>query len=181
MTRCCLPVWPVFLRAVGEMRGIDHLSLETRGRKKLLERAPGAVWPMRQDRTGSAAYVVWPSGARALLDRAAVCAAPSDALISETRMHSHQAVPAQAIQFDICARYGIVPADCDGLKHRPAAEKPDGAQRGRGSDAGVYWGNWRWGLTALSHPRASRLHVQPDPGLAEMAQRLGGRASSPPP
>ena len=168
-----------FLGAAQDMRGVDHLSLETRGRKKLLERAPGGVWPMRQDRTGSAAYVVWPSGARALLARAADCAAPSDALISETRMQSHQAVPAQAIQFDICARYGIVPPIAT-TSTIDLAEKPE-VPKGQGFRRRRVLGQLAMGLTALSHPRATRLHVQPDPDVAEMAQRLGGRASSPPP
>ena len=159
-----------FLQYAAGLTGVDHISLETRGRKKLLDRAPGAAWPMWQDRTGSAAYIVWPSGARALLARAAEVAAPSDALISETRMTSHQAVPAQAIQFDICARYGIAPPiETKSLIDK--AEKPP-VPRGAGFRCRRVMGQLAMGLTALSHPRAIRLHVQPDPGLAAMAARL---------
>lgn len=159
-----------FLKEIKDMSGVDHISLETRGRKKLLDRAPGPVWPMWQDRTGSAAYIVWPAGARALLARAAEIAAPSDALISETRMQSHQAVPAMAVQFDICARYAITPPIAtSSLIDR--VEKPP-VPRGAGFRRRRFLGQLGMGLTALSHPRAIRIHVQPDPGLGEMADFL---------
>ena len=168
-----------FLHKIKDLDAIDHVSLETRGRKKLLDRAPTPVWPMRQDRTGSAAYVVWPSGARALLERAQMVAAPSDALISETRMQSHQAVPAMAVQFDIAERYGVVPPlETASLIDRVA--KPP-VPRGAGFRRRRFLGQLGMGLTALSHPRAIRMHVQPDAGIAKMATKLAGRAASPPP
>lgn len=161
---------PSFLSEVKGLQGVDHVSLETRGRKKLLDRAPGSVWPMRQDRTGSAAYLVWPNGARALLGRAAEVAAPSDALISETRMESHQAVPAMAIQFDICQRYGITPPlETASLIDR--VKKPS-VVRGAGFRRRRVLAQLSMGLTALTHPRAIRMHVQPDAGLVGMAKRL---------
>lgn len=104
---------PGFLAQVAGLVGVDHISLETRSRKKLVARGMHPDAPLRrlwQDRTGSAAYVVFPAGAKALLARARRCGAPSDALISATyAMRSFQADPALAIQLDQCRAYGIVP------------------------------------------------------------------------
>lgn len=166
-----------FLTKIRDLEGLDHVSLETRGRRKLLDRAPGPVWPMWQDRTGSAAYVVWPAGARALVARAHEIAAPSDALISETQMRSHQAVPAMAIQIDICAAYGISPP-LETASLIDAASKPP-VPKGAGFRRRRILGQLGMGLTALSHPSAARVHVQPDAGIAEMASWLGARAASP--
>jgi glycosyl transferase family 25 len=102
---------PAFLATVAPLSGIDHISLETRGRKKTVGRAVHPRAPMRrlwQDRTGSAAYVVWPSGAAKLIAHAARAGGPSDAIISATyALRSYQADPALAVQLDRCALYGI--------------------------------------------------------------------------
>lgn len=102
---------PSFLARVAGLSGVDHISLETRGRKKLVARRPDPRAPMRrlwQDRTGSAAYVVFPQGARLLLAHAEHAGGPSDAVISATySMASYQADPALAVQLDQCAAYGI--------------------------------------------------------------------------
>jgi glycosyl transferase family 25 len=102
---------PAFLASVAGLAGLEHISLETRSRKKLLGRRARPDAPIRrlyQDRTGSAAYVVWPSGARKLLAHARRSGAPSDALISSTyTMASWQADPALAVQLDQCAAYGV--------------------------------------------------------------------------
>ncbi len=90
---------------------VDYVSLETRGRKKLLASTPHPLAPVRrlyQDRTGSAAYVVWPDGARRLLAAAMTRGAPSDALISSTYgLLAYQADPALAVQLDMAERYGL--------------------------------------------------------------------------
>jgi glycosyl transferase family 25 len=102
---------PALLAAVANLGEVEHLSLETRGRKKLVARAVHPAAPIRalwQDRTGSAAYVVRPAGARKLIAHARRAGAPSDALISSTpALLSWQADPALAVQLDICARYGV--------------------------------------------------------------------------
>ena len=98
------------LDAVAARGGMDHLSLETRGRRKLLG-PPLEDLPVRRlymDRTGAAAYVLWPSGARILLARTDRAPALADAAICAAfAMKSFQAVPALAIQADQCARYGL--------------------------------------------------------------------------
>jgi len=105
---------PSLLRALEGMTGMDHLSLEVRGRKKLLGRRPRDILPglqllrLYQDRTGAAAYVLWPEGARKLLSRASRGAALADALIcSAHELSSWQVEPAQACQLDMCGHYGL--------------------------------------------------------------------------
>ncbi|MDT8856006.1 glycosyltransferase family 25 protein [Paracoccaceae bacterium Fryx2] len=107
-----LPGVADFLARVTGFQGVDHISLETRGRRKLLG-APHPQAPMRrlwQDRSGAAAYVLWPAGAARLLARADRRAGIADAVICAAYdMSSWQADPALAIQIDQCARYGIPP------------------------------------------------------------------------
>jgi glycosyl transferase family 25 len=102
---------PAFLAGVAGLAGIDHVSLETRSRKKVVDRRLDPRAPMRrlwQDRTGSAAYVVWPGGAEKLLAHALRVGGPSDAVISSTyALTSFQADPALAIQLDRCTAYGV--------------------------------------------------------------------------
>ncbi|MEM9754762.1 MAG: glycosyltransferase family 25 protein [Pseudomonadota bacterium] len=165
------PSVPQFLAGVTGRGGMDHLSLETRGRKKLLARAAGPVWRMWQDRTGSAAYVAWPEGAQDMLARAEIAAAPSDALISETRaQRSFQAVPALSVQFDMCEAYGIAPPI-----RTPSlidvVEKPP-VPRGAGFRRRRILGQVEMGLRALSHPMAQHVHVQPAKDLVEAALAL---------
>ena len=101
---------PAFLRRIETEAGLDHVTLEVRNRKKLVGRRH-PILPMRrlyQDRTGAAAYVLWPLGARKLLSHFTVRPGLSDAVISTTyEMDSWQADPALAVQLDQCATYGI--------------------------------------------------------------------------
>lgn len=108
---------PDYLRQIQNHQAIDHLSLETRLRKKLL--GPTQTFNNRlglarlfQDRTGAAAYILWPTGARKLLAHVnANGAALADACISNLyTLNSWQAVPALAVQSDIAKQYGIISA-----------------------------------------------------------------------
>jgi glycosyl transferase family 25 len=65
--------------------------------------------PLLQDRTGAAAYVLWPSGARLLLGKFEQQGmALADAFISSTyTLKSWQTVPAFAIQADVALAYGV--------------------------------------------------------------------------
>ena len=103
---------PTFLQQLENEVRIDHVTLEVRNQRKLVgNRHPNQ--PMRrlyQDRSGAAAYVLWPSGARMLRSRAAVRPALADALIASVyELNSWQADPALAIQLDKCDAYGIAP------------------------------------------------------------------------
>lgn len=93
----------------------DLVNLETRGRKKLLGNSthtltkPYQAQRLYQDRTGAAAYVLYPSGAKKLL-HAAKRRAPAlaDAFISSCyTLKAYQINPAAAIQMDQCAYYQL--------------------------------------------------------------------------
>lgn len=99
-----------FLRETEDEKGLDHVTLEARSRKKLVGRRHPNL-PIRrlyQDRTGAAAYVLWPSGAEKLLSRAATRPGLADAVIAAAyEMDSWQADPALAVQLDQCSAYGM--------------------------------------------------------------------------
>lgn len=156
------------LASLEGLAGIDHVSLETRGRRKSLgPRHPDA--PIRrlwQDRSGAAAYVLWPRGAERLLDRAAGGAGLADATICAAyELSSWQAWPAQAIQFDQCARWGLDPpvsvasaissVDRPRLSDLPPAEAR--AYRLRRARAQV-----RMAARLLAHPFSEHAEVPPD-------------------
>lgn len=107
---------PKLLACLAQRVDVDHVSLETRQRQKLLGRRfkpmdglNACLHPLLQDRTGAAAYVLWPSGARALLAKFEQQGMGlADAFISSTyELQSWQTVPAFAIQADVAASYGV--------------------------------------------------------------------------
>ncbi len=160
---------PALLEALETMPGIDHVTLEVRKRRKLLGRAARPVGPgivlrrLLQDRTGAAAYVLWPSGAEKLLARAGREAALADAMICRAHdLSSWQAEPAQALQLDICARYGVAPpietrSTIDGAgADRPTAGAAQKRRR--------ILSQLRMGWRQISHlGRATRREVALDP------------------
>ncbi|MDI7860921.1 glycosyltransferase family 25 protein [Rhizobiaceae bacterium n13] len=105
---------PHLLEKLSSATGIDLVTLETRGRKKFVAKAghPDILdLPIRrlyQDRSGAAAYVLWPSGARKLLRRTEDKAGLADAVICAAYdLATYQADPACALQIDRCTLYGI--------------------------------------------------------------------------
>ena len=107
---------PALLKWLSALGDLDHVSLETRQRKKLIGRRsiPNAelqvsLQPLLQDRTGAAAYVLWPSGARILLSKFMQQGMGlADAFISNTyQLKSWQTLPAMAIQADMATSYGL--------------------------------------------------------------------------
>lgn len=163
---------PAFLEQVAGLPGIDHISLETRNRKKLVARRMHPEAPIRrlwQDRTGSAAYVVYPGGARLLLAHAERAGAPSDALISSTyAMRSFQADPALAVQLDQCAAYGLpqpIPtASTIDAVTKPGFAPDTTALRRLAFRIRRIGAQMRMGLRQLLRsPVAERRHIQPAP------------------
>jgi glycosyl transferase family 25 len=107
---------PALLKWLSGLNLLDHVSLESRQRKKLLglRSIPNAelqvsLQPLLQDRTGAAAYVLWPAGARILLNKFMQQGMGlADAFISSTyQLRSWQTVPAMAIQADMATSYGL--------------------------------------------------------------------------
>lgn len=140
---------PEFLAGLGQLQGIDHLTLEVRLRKKLLgerrQLADSLGWaPLYQDRTGAAAYVLWPRGAQILLDQALrEGAALADAFINDSPMlMSAQAVPALAIQSDVASDYGLVSP----LVTTSYIQ----AQGGRDAHRATGWAAWQYKRRRLS-------------------------------
>lgn len=102
------------LHAVSSLKDIDYLSLEIRNRKKLLSKRSRVlnskykIFRLYQDRSGAAAYVLWPSGAKKLLKRAKKIAALSDAMICMSYdLLGFQIEPACAVQLDSAKSYGL--------------------------------------------------------------------------
>lgn len=96
----------------------DYVNLETRYRSKWLDKKSidlingYQIRRLYQDRNGSAAYVLFPSGARKLLTKAQQSKpALADAFLScSYELNAWQIYPAAAIQFDQCENYGL---NCD--------------------------------------------------------------------
>jgi len=93
---------------------MEHLSLEVRGRRKLVSStsipiAHGvSAHRMYRDTAGAAAYVLWPAGARRLLAQARRAPARAEITIARARgLRSFQASPALAMQLDMIDRYGL--------------------------------------------------------------------------
>lgn len=105
----CLSIrLPEFLALADSLRGVDHLSLEIHHKAKWLgptrELGEGlGVARLYQDRAGAAAYILWPSGARCLVDKVkSGRAALADAFIANERSWvSLQADPVMAIQSEV--------------------------------------------------------------------------------
>lgn len=102
------------LKAIEAQNDVEHLTLEVRGRKKIVGKSTQAVGAghriirLYQDRSGSAAYVLSASGARKLLERAKTKIALADALICTSYdLKSFQVEPACAVQLDRASHYGI--------------------------------------------------------------------------
>ncbi len=106
---------PQILDELSLRQGLDLVTLEIRGRKKHVGRrhlpldATAHLLRLYQDRTGAAAYVLWPAGAKKLLERfERKGAALADAfLYSAYELRAYQLEPAAAIQADHCRIYGI--------------------------------------------------------------------------
>lgn len=102
---------PNLLEKLRTATDMDYVSLESRGRKKLVARFGHPALPLRrlyQDRSGAAAYVLWPAGARKLLAASEIKAGLADAVICACyELDAYQADPPLALQSDQCASHGI--------------------------------------------------------------------------
>jgi glycosyl transferase family 25 len=93
------------LEQVADLSGIELINLENFARRRFLtgERRPLidglALLGVARDKSGSAAYLLWPEGARKLLRRAERGAAPVDAFLHGLKaLASFQVEPALAMQ-----------------------------------------------------------------------------------
>lgn len=103
------------LLAVAHTKNMDLLTLEVRGRKKIVSKLATPltdkmnVLELFQDRTGAAGYILWPSGAKKLLNKAkSGKIGLADAFISSNYdLHAFQIEPAVVVQLDMCEHYGL--------------------------------------------------------------------------
>ena len=168
---------PEVLAAVCAREGIDHLTLEVRCRKKIVARNPGGtvaghrLLRLYQDRSGAAAYLLWPAGAKKLLNNASRAAGLADAVICRAyELLSYQLEPAGAVQLDCASTYGITPPiqTRSAIAAAPEAEDnrwaPDFRLRRIGAQV-------RMGLRMLRYAGAERREVRLVPEDFIAAQR----------
>ncbi|MBY4893707.1 glycosyltransferase family 25 protein [Rhodobacteraceae bacterium N5(2021)] len=155
-------VTPSFLGAVAPIDEAELVSLETRGRAKLISRKnhPQAlIHRLWQDRSGAAAYVLRPAGARKLLARVAKAPGLADAILCAAYdVSAWQAVPAIACQLDMCEAYGMSPplATVSVIDSEPRPTGP----KSRSQKLRRIWSQTRMGLRQLIRwPGATRLIV----------------------
>ena len=106
---------PDILNSISELFHIDLVQLEIRGRKKLIKdhgnkiSSTHTLYRLYQDRTGAAGYVLWPSGAKKLLEHERVYGIGlADANIASCyNIKSYQVEPAAIIQLDQCHYYSM--------------------------------------------------------------------------
>jgi glycosyl transferase family 25 len=112
------PRLPELLPVIAALEGVEFLNLESFGRRRFVGRGArrisqgAALLRLHRDKSGSAAYVLWPEGARKLLVRAERGAAPVDAFLHGLRsLGSFQIEPALGMQLHLLAAQGLdVPA-----------------------------------------------------------------------
>ena len=103
------------LEALMTRNDFDCVNFETRARRKWVAREKSCLLEnfhlsrLIQDKSGAAAYVLWPSGAKLLLkwvDRHGLALADATLALGPKLKHG-QIEPAIAIQMDCCNHYGI--------------------------------------------------------------------------
>lgn len=105
----------ILYELIDEGEEIDYVTLETRYRRKWLGKkfiglTKGyTLRRLYQDRSGAAAYFLFPSGAKKLLHKATISTITlADAfLCSSYELHAWQVYPAAAIQLDQCKNYNL--------------------------------------------------------------------------
>lgn len=108
---------PEALKAIQDLEpdSYGHISLETRGRKKLIGKnairltQKIALHPLYLDKSGAAAYVLTPKGAQILLNEVDRHGAGlADAILCHTKsLKSLQSVPALAFQMDMASHFDM--------------------------------------------------------------------------
>lgn len=103
------------LQTLESYQNYDCVNLETRGRRKTVSKKKTPLIEdfklskLIQDKSGAAAYVLWPSGAKRLLQWIETRGLGlADAILAAgPRLRHGQVEPAAAIQLDCCHLYGI--------------------------------------------------------------------------
>lgn len=105
------------LDEVSQLKSIDFLNLEVHGRKKIvskeskfrLNQSDFDVFRLYQDRSGTGGYIIFPSGAKKLLDylRVRPIGLADEFIYSCSLLEAYQIEPAALLQSDKCQDYNI--------------------------------------------------------------------------
>jgi len=106
---------PEILDILSDRGDVDLITLENRGRKKFVAKlgvglgGHSTLLRLYQDRTGAAGYVIYPSGAKKLIEQQNKKGiALADAHITACHsLKAFQVEPSPIVQLDICKYYGI--------------------------------------------------------------------------
>jgi glycosyl transferase family 25 len=104
--------WLADIRTLADQASADFICLETWGKKLLGETQTVSGLLLKRlalNSAGAAGYVLWPTGARRLLDRfESEGAALTDAFINQTEhWQAWQLVPANVVQMNIAPQFGL--------------------------------------------------------------------------
>ena len=106
---------PELLKSFTNKKNVDLINLEVRSRKKFISKigqdtaCNSRLFRLYQDRTGAAGYILWPPGAKKLLqyERENGIALADAQIANCNTLMSYQIEPAHLIQLDQCKYYGI--------------------------------------------------------------------------
>ena len=107
---------PELLRYLNNIKNIDLINLENRSRKKFVSKSyediacQSKLLRLYQDRTGAAGYILWPSGAKKLiqLEKNKGIGLADAHITSCYSLKSFQVEPSPIVQLDQCKDYGIL-------------------------------------------------------------------------
>ena len=106
---------PKLLDSLNKIKRTDLINLENRSRKKFVSRSyvkiecNSKLLRLYQDRTGAAGYILWPSGAKKLIQlekNSGIGLADAHITACHT-LKKYQVEPSPIIQLDQCIDYGI--------------------------------------------------------------------------
>lgn len=149
-----------------------HVTLEVRGRRKLLGTVVeklgkyANITRLYQDRSGAAAYVLWPHGAKILLNNSDCKSGLADAIISSSnKLSSWQIEPAAAFQLDQCSSYCLpCPLETNSTIYSEPLKSPTGMISFAKFKLRRIASQLRMGLRELSNfPRVKRRFVKVNP------------------
>ncbi len=106
---------PELLKSFVNKKNVDFINLEVAGRKKFISKigenivCNSKLFRLYQDRNGAAGYVLWPSGAKKLLEHESLNGIGlADSHIATCySIKSYQVEPAAIIQLNQCNNYGL--------------------------------------------------------------------------
>ena len=102
------------LQFLENLKGVDYINLESVNRKKLLGRKPTysfgeiSLYSLHIDKNGACGYILYPTGAKKLIDREKYGIGLADVYINDCpKLKAYQLEPASAIQTIVAHRFNI--------------------------------------------------------------------------